>query len=91
MLRVIPNEALADSFQQLYKRCQKCALANGDYFKREFCLYISFLYFVRLFTELFFYTHLVFLYKLNSFLIYVLNDVNIEQIVCAFNTLIIVS
>ncbi|GBN95816.1 Mariner Mos1 transposase [Araneus ventricosus] len=32
VLRAIPKEAFADRFQQLYKRCQKCIVANGDYF-----------------------------------------------------------
>ncbi|GBM57467.1 Putative uncharacterized protein FLJ37770 [Araneus ventricosus] len=33
VLRAIPKEAFADSFQQLYNRCQKCIVANGDYFE----------------------------------------------------------
>ncbi|GBL98944.1 Histone-lysine N-methyltransferase SETMAR [Araneus ventricosus] len=33
VLRAIPKEAFADSFQQLYNRCQKCIVANGNYFE----------------------------------------------------------
>ncbi|CAL1266295.1 unnamed protein product [Larinioides sclopetarius] len=33
VLRAIPKEAFADSFQQLYTRCQKCIVANGEYFE----------------------------------------------------------
>jgi histone-lysine N-methyltransferase SETMAR len=35
VLRSIPKEAFADSFQQLYQRCQKCIVANGCYFEGE--------------------------------------------------------
>lgn len=31
---VILHEAFVDSFQQLYKRCQKCVM-NGDYIERR--------------------------------------------------------
>ena len=34
-LREIPQEAFTDSFQQLYNRCQKCVVANGDYFEEQ--------------------------------------------------------
>jgi hypothetical protein len=30
VLRSIPKEAFADSFQKLYKRCQQCVVKNGD-------------------------------------------------------------
>ncbi|GBO21155.1 hypothetical protein AVEN_80877-1 [Araneus ventricosus] len=30
VLRGIPKESFADSFQQLYNRCQKCIVANED-------------------------------------------------------------
>jgi hypothetical protein len=33
VLRSIPKEAFADSFQKLYERCQPCAMKN-DYFER---------------------------------------------------------
>lgn len=29
----IPKELFADSFQSLYRRCQDCVVANGDYFE----------------------------------------------------------
>jgi hypothetical protein len=32
LLRSIPKEAFADSFQKLYERCQQCVLKDGDYF-----------------------------------------------------------
>jgi hypothetical protein len=35
VLRLIPKRAIADSIQQLYERCQKCVVMNGDYFKGE--------------------------------------------------------
>lgn len=35
VLRAIPKEAFADSFQQLYTRCQKCIVANGEYFEGQ--------------------------------------------------------
>jgi hypothetical protein len=31
--RSIPNEAFADSFQKLYKRCQQCVVKDVDYFE----------------------------------------------------------
>ena len=34
-LRAIPKEAFAEGFQQLYSRCQKCIVANGDYFEGQ--------------------------------------------------------
>ncbi|GBM74333.1 hypothetical protein AVEN_122145-1 [Araneus ventricosus] len=33
VLRAILKQVFADSFQQLYNRCQKCIVANGDYFE----------------------------------------------------------
>jgi methylmalonyl-CoA mutase cobalamin-binding subunit len=33
VLRSIPNEAFADSFQKLYERCQQCVVKDGDYFE----------------------------------------------------------
>jgi hypothetical protein len=35
VLRSIPKEAFADSFQKLYKRCQQCAVKDGDYFEGQ--------------------------------------------------------
>jgi hypothetical protein len=32
VLKSIPKEAFADSFQKLYERCQRCVLKDGDYF-----------------------------------------------------------
>jgi hypothetical protein len=32
VLRSIPKEALADSFQKLYERCQQCVVKDGDCF-----------------------------------------------------------
>jgi hypothetical protein len=33
VLRSIPKEAFADSFQKLYERCQQCVVNDGDYFE----------------------------------------------------------
>jgi hypothetical protein len=33
VLRSIPKEAFADSFQKLYEHCQQCAVKDGDYFE----------------------------------------------------------
>jgi hypothetical protein len=33
VLRSIPKEAFADSFQKLYERCQPCVVNYGDYFE----------------------------------------------------------
>jgi hypothetical protein len=33
VLRSIPKEAFADSFQKLYERCQPCVVKDGDYFE----------------------------------------------------------
>ncbi|XP_035206672.1 histone-lysine N-methyltransferase SETMAR-like [Stegodyphus dumicola] len=35
VLRAIPKEAFADSFQQFYTRCQKCIVADGEYFEGQ--------------------------------------------------------
>jgi hypothetical protein len=35
VLRSIPKEAVADSFQKLYERCQQCVVKDGDYFKGQ--------------------------------------------------------
>jgi hypothetical protein len=35
VLRSIPKEAFADSFQKLYERCQLCVVKDGDYFKGQ--------------------------------------------------------
>jgi hypothetical protein len=32
VIRSIPKEAFADSFQKLYERCQQCVVEDGDYF-----------------------------------------------------------
>jgi hypothetical protein len=32
ILRSIPKETFADSFQKLYERCQQCLVKDGDYF-----------------------------------------------------------
>jgi hypothetical protein len=34
VLRSIPTDAFADSFQ-LYERCQKCVVKNGNYFEGQ--------------------------------------------------------
>jgi hypothetical protein len=35
VLRSIPNETFADSFQKLYERCQQCVVMDGDYFEGQ--------------------------------------------------------
>jgi hypothetical protein len=35
VLRSIPKEAFADSFQKLYERCQQCVVRDGDYFEGQ--------------------------------------------------------
>jgi methylmalonyl-CoA mutase cobalamin-binding subunit len=35
VLRSIPKEAFADSFQKLYERCQQCAVKDGNYFEGQ--------------------------------------------------------
>jgi hypothetical protein len=33
VLRLIPKDAFADSFQKLCERCQQCVVKDGDYFE----------------------------------------------------------
>jgi hypothetical protein len=35
VLRSIPKEAFADSFQKFYERCQPCIVKDGDYFEGQ--------------------------------------------------------
>jgi hypothetical protein len=35
VLRSIPKEVFADSFQKFYKRCQQCVVKDGDYFEGQ--------------------------------------------------------
>jgi hypothetical protein len=35
VLRSIPKEAFADSFQKHYERCQHCVVKDGDYFEGQ--------------------------------------------------------
>jgi hypothetical protein len=35
VLRSIPKEAFADSFQRLYEHCQQCVVKDGDYFEGQ--------------------------------------------------------
>jgi hypothetical protein len=35
VLRSVPKEAFADSFQKLYERCQQCVVKDGDYFQGQ--------------------------------------------------------
>jgi hypothetical protein len=35
VLRSIPKEAFADSFQKLYERCQQCVVKGDDYFEGQ--------------------------------------------------------
>jgi hypothetical protein len=35
VLRSIPKEVFADSFQKLYERCQRCVVKDGDYFEGQ--------------------------------------------------------
>jgi hypothetical protein len=35
VLRSLPKEAFADSFQKLYERCQQCVVKDGDYFEGQ--------------------------------------------------------
>jgi hypothetical protein len=35
VLRSIPEETFADSFQKLYERCQQCVVKDGDYFEGQ--------------------------------------------------------
>jgi hypothetical protein len=47
VLRSIPKEAFADSFQKLYERCQQCVVKDGDYFEaNKVNLFVSSVLFV---------------------------------------------
>jgi hypothetical protein len=35
VLKSIPKQAFADSFQKLYERCQLCVVKDGDYFEGQ--------------------------------------------------------
>jgi hypothetical protein len=35
VLRSIPKDAFADSFQKLYERCQPCVVKDDDYFEGQ--------------------------------------------------------
>jgi hypothetical protein len=35
VLRSIPKEAFADSFQKLYERCQQCVMKDSYYFEGQ--------------------------------------------------------
>jgi hypothetical protein len=35
VLRSIPKEAFADSFQKLYESCLPCVVKDGDYFESQ--------------------------------------------------------
>jgi hypothetical protein len=35
VLRLIPKEVFAESFQMLYEHCQQCVVKDGDYFKGQ--------------------------------------------------------
>jgi hypothetical protein len=35
VLRSIPKEAFADSFQKLYECCQQCVVKDGNYFEGQ--------------------------------------------------------
>jgi hypothetical protein len=35
VLRSIPKEAFADSFQKLYAHCQQCVVKDSDYFEGQ--------------------------------------------------------
>jgi hypothetical protein len=35
VLRSIPKQALANSFQKLYERCQQCVVKYGGYFEGQ--------------------------------------------------------
>jgi hypothetical protein len=35
VLRSIPKETFADSFQKLYEPCQQCVVKDGDYFEGQ--------------------------------------------------------
>jgi hypothetical protein len=35
VLRSVPKEVFADSFQKLYESCQQCVLKDDDYFEGQ--------------------------------------------------------
>jgi methylmalonyl-CoA mutase cobalamin-binding subunit len=35
IVRSIPKEAFAESFQKLYERCQRCVVKDGDHFEGQ--------------------------------------------------------
>jgi hypothetical protein len=35
VLRLIPKEFFANSFQKLYERCKQCVVKDGDYFEGQ--------------------------------------------------------
>jgi hypothetical protein len=35
VLRLIPEESFADSYQKLYERCQQCVVKDGNYFEGQ--------------------------------------------------------
>jgi hypothetical protein len=35
VLRSIPKQPFADSFQKLYERCQQCVVKDGNYFEDQ--------------------------------------------------------
>jgi hypothetical protein len=35
VLRSIPKQAFAESFQKLYERCQQCVLKDGNHFEGQ--------------------------------------------------------
>jgi hypothetical protein len=49
VLRSIPKEAFADSFQKLYERCRQCVVKVGDYFVSS----VLFVFWYVPFTDLF--------------------------------------
>ena len=51
VLRSIPKEAFAGSFQKLFERCQKCVLKDGDYFEDQIKLVCLNLVFFLLFSD----------------------------------------
>jgi hypothetical protein len=40
VLRSIPKEVFADSFQKLYDRCQQCVVKDVDYFEGQVNLFV---------------------------------------------------
>jgi hypothetical protein len=42
VLRSIPKEAFADSFQKVYELCQPCVLKDDDYFEGQPSAFVMF-------------------------------------------------